>query len=470
MPTYRVTAPDGRKLTIRGEVPPTEQALQEIFAQLPPQQSQAQAPAVAPEQPPQGPSVSDAAIGAAMPFFPPQVSRGIAQGVGKTAVGIADLTATGLRQIPGVRNFVPDESTFDAARARLEPQNTQQQIGQGLEQTAEFFAPGVALGKLKTAAKTGVGLLDALIGAGLEGASATAVSSAQHGNAGAEELVTGGASAGTGLVAQGLGKALGPLGRRVEESLVKAHTRDYQDGFNVANIYKHKLGGTLSQTYDKASAAIQKYGEELKSYLNISNQLGRKVNLLDELNGVAADLEGKASKTFGQNADIRRALEKLREDPLFQKIGPDGTIDLSTANEVKQAVGGLGAWLTGPKGQVMGADDRAMETVANALYDRLKKAIEQQAIGPIRVINQKLSEVIPIRQAIIRRIPVEQRGNVLNMGDLLALSSHDLGLSLANRVLRSGRTANAMVNTAERTTGAGVTRATAAGVSQASQR
>lgn len=535
MPTYVVTAPDGRKVRLTGATPPTEQALQEIFGKLPTSTDapQPQAPTGAGPRVPGNinlavrprvdnrdgtsstfrsisigtdegevliPTVvngrvvsdddaikhyrqtgehlgifdspdsatayaealhqreasgkgsrdpremrSDAVLRAAIPFVPPDVSRGIAQGVGRTVTGIADLAATGLRQIPGVRNYVPDESTFDAARAQLEPQNTQQRIGQKVEQAAEFFAPGAALGKLKAATATGVGVLDALMGAVIEGGSAAAVNSAQQGtveNAPRTFGMTAGTVAGMSAAAPVVGKGLNWLGERVERALVKASTADRKNGFAVGNIFKHKLGGSLSETYDKASAAIQKDSAELKTYLNMSNQLNRKVNLLDELNGVAAELQGQSARNFGQNAEIQRAITKLREDPLFAQIGKDGVVDLSVANEVKQGVGEMGAWLHDPSGKVLGADEKAMEAVANALYGRLKTAIEREAIGPIRVINQRLSEVIPIRQAIIRRIPIEQRQNVLGMGDLLGFSSGNIGLAIANRILRSGQLAN----------------------------
>jgi hypothetical protein len=36
MPVYVVTAPDGRKVKLKGDTPPTEQDLDEVFASLPP--------------------------------------------------------------------------------------------------------------------------------------------------------------------------------------------------------------------------------------------------------------------------------------------------------------------------------------------------------------------------------------------------------------------------------------------------
>lgn len=451
MPTYVVKAPDGRTVRLTGPQPPDEATLREVFAKLP---AAAQSATPAPSQPPpRGPSAAEASdrmLRSAIPMFvPPDVARGFTQGVGKTAVGIADLAATGLRQIPGVRNYVPDEATFDAARARLEPQNTQQRIGQGIEQTAEFFAPGAALGKLKTAAKTGKGLLDGIFSAAVEGTSAASVSSAQQGSvedAARTGAITTGAVAGMQTVAplasKVAAKPLNWLGERVERALVKAHTADYNHGFKVENIFKHKLGGSLNQTFDKADEFIKRESGELKRYLNISNQLNRKVNLLDELNAVETELSKQSARNFGQNAEIQRALAKLREDPLIAQIGKEGTVDLSVANEVKQGVGELGAWLHDPSGKTFGADEKAMETVANALYGRLKTAIEREAIGPIRVINGKLSEVIPIKQAVIRRIPVNQRANVLNLGDLIGFGSGNFLLAIANRVVRSGQLAN----------------------------
>ena len=49
-----------------------------------------------------------------------------------------------------------------------------------------------------------------------------------------------------------------------------------------------------------------------------------------------------------------------------------------------------------------------------------------------------------LRGVLMRRIPVAERTNVLNMGDLLAVSSHTFGLSMLNRLLQSGTAANAL--------------------------
>ena len=44
MPTYRITAPDGRKFKLTGDSPPTEQEIEEAYAKLPPIEQTQQEP------------------------------------------------------------------------------------------------------------------------------------------------------------------------------------------------------------------------------------------------------------------------------------------------------------------------------------------------------------------------------------------------------------------------------------------
>jgi hypothetical protein len=380
------------------------------------------------------------------PFgIPWDVAVGVTQGAGKTAIGLGQLLASGARMIPGADRILPSDDQFNGLRDKLAAQNTQQTIGQGAEKVAEFMAPAGLISKAKLATTTGRVALDALIGAGLEGAGAGAVGAAQSGSLkeGAKTGAIAGATAAVvpaALSAASAGTKM--LAERVERSLIKPTKADILDGFNASNIFKYKLGGSLTDTYEKTQKAIEQYSSDLQKYTNISTQLGRKVNLLDELSSVSADLSKDAARNFGQNNAINGAVQKLLDDPLWKQIAPNGDVDLATATKIKQAVGEMGAWLHDPSGRVIGDDNKAMETVANALYAKLKNAITDNAVGPIKAINKSLSDLIPIRQAIIRRIPVEQRANVLNLGDLLGFSSGHLGLSLANRILKSGQFAN----------------------------
>jgi hypothetical protein len=373
----------------------------------------------------------------------------VAKGVVKGAVGTIE---GGGQLIRNALHLPPSNQDPFAVKIPINPtpSNPAQQVGKTLEHIGEFYIPSTVLGKAKMAMATGHGILDALVGAGLEGTSAAAVQSAQQGStegAGKTAALT----AGTTLGSQVAFKALGWLGERVENALVKATNADFKNGFNVSNIFKYKLGGSLSQTYDKADAKINDLGRQLRAAVSTAAP-GQTptVDVLGTLADTAKDLSTNSARTFGSNAEIERAVNKLLDDPMFQTLAKNGTVDLATAQQVKQAIGDLGAWLHDPSGRVVrDPDSKGMETVANALYSKLNAVIAQKSGGAYADINKQLSEILPIRQAVIRRIPVEQRANVLSMGDLLGFSTGTWGLALANRILKSGEAANAMVNVSQ---------------------
>lgn len=389
-----------------------------------------------------------------------QSGRDVLKGVGQSVLGTIEGAGQIIRSALGMKPSTADPLSIPAPSAT--PQNASQQLGKTAGNIAQFFAPAGALGKAKAALATGHGILDALIGAGLEGASAAGVSSAQKGTTD-DAGKTAAWTAGTGVAMQGAMSVAGTLGRKVEGWLVNASKADRQNGFQVGNIYKYKLGGTLSQSYDKANAAIEDLSHQLQSAVS-GAKAGQtpSVDVLGELANTAKDLQKRSAETFGSNQEINKAVDKLLNDPLFQTLAPQGTVDLATAHKVKQAVGDLGAWLHDPSGRVMrDPESKGLEVVANALYSRLNTAIADKAVGPYRDINKQLSEILPIRQAIIRRLPVEQRQAVLSLTDLLSFSSGTWGLSLAGRMLKSGRAANALVNLSEQ--GAPLTNAVSRG-------
>ena len=80
---------------------------------------------------------------------------------------------------------------------------------------------------------------------------------------------------------------------------------------------------------------------------------------------------------------------------------------------------------------------------------RSKKAIEVKAGGPVKEINRMLGDLMSIRRAVIRRIPVDERSAILKLGDFAGtLKGGPTGLMLAfgNRLLQSGRFAAPMMD------------------------
>lgn len=364
-------------------------------------------------------------------------------GAGKSVLGTIKGGADLIRQIPGVGPALERGPAYDfKTPITLEPQDTAQRVGKTAADIGQFMLPASSLAKVKAALKTGSGLLNALVGAGVEGASAGAIGSAQTGDLG-KGAVTGAVTAGTTLGAQAALASLKPLAERIERALVKPQQADMRDGFKTANIFKHQLGGTLEQSYDKTQQAIDRASKQLQAVMRADPDA--KVNVYEALFQAADDLDKSALKNVADQQGIQRALNSMLENTgeamRLQGIpvGPDGSVPLTAANLLKQGVGDAGAWLHTPSGKtVADIDAAAKEKVANAFYDRLKVAIEANAKGPVKAINQQLSELIPIKRALIRRIPVAARQNVVNLGDMFGWSTGSWGLALANRLLRSG--------------------------------
>lgn len=400
------------------------------------------------------------------------VGIGAIKGAGETAVGLGELTS----KIPGVSQalnaaYGPEvvKGSFDWARSFLKPKNTAQSIGKGIEQTAEFFAPGGIVKRGAQAVKTGTKALDMASRLALEGGSAAAVDAAQKGTV-EDALSTGALSAGTGAgvaaVAKGFQLPAKWASERIEAALLKPMTGALEGQTPkqlVQNMFKHKLGGTLDQSYAKVTLKLAEKSAELRSMLtadpNATVKLGVVAN--NTLNG------------YKNNPQAVQAMDAIREAVEFElnKRGVDlgnGVLNLADANAAKQAVGELGAWVRDPSGRVLDNSSKYIEDVSNAFYGQLKRAIESKATGDLARVNRELSELIPIKAAIIHRIPVEQRANLLKASDVASalgtvFEPSALAIGIGNRILGSGRAAN-VLNAASRPeiTGAAAARLTGA--------
>lgn len=407
-----------------------------------------------PATPPHGPTMLDRALsfagGVAAGPLGAMVAPDVVKGLAKSALGTIEGGGKLVRAIPVVGPAL-DRLPSVTVPISTQPTNATQTLAKTAGDIGQFFLPETTVGKVKSALTTGHGVLDALIAAGADAAGAGAVGSAQTGSlsGGAKAAAaTGAMSAAAPVISGGLTK----LGERVESALVKPTPADMRDGFNVQKVFQQNVGGSLAQTYDKVQQKLNAGSQALKIALKLPKAGQGQVDLVGALADAASTLKKDAASTFGQNAAIDGAVSKLlgeiqpslvNESPAAQS---SGVVGLQTAQHIKQAVGDMGAWLHDPSGRtVVDPESKALETVANTYYDKLKTAIEDQSSGPVKAINKNLSDLMSIRRAVIRRIPIEQRANVLNLGDLLSLSHGTLGLAVANRVLRSGQFANAAV-------------------------
>ena len=305
-----------------------------------------------------------------------------------------------------------------------------------------------------------------------------------------------------------VGRGLGKLGDRITQSVIKPSQADIKDGFNIANIQKYNLGGSLKKTFSKTESTMDDLTKQLNQKLAASKET---IDLQSVYSSTQKALSGSRLTGFGANTSRTKALQQLQDeiiatqptdklvknfienvtaqlrytgknelaDKIISVIKPEvvgsfddlvkgvtsipgalddtavknwlGTVQqefgnpilsVPEANIIKRAAGHFGAWQYGMRDP----ESTAREAVYNEFYKQMKVAIEK-ASPEVKDINKSLSELIPIMNAVIRRIPVAERGNVINLTDVINLigstfNPSALGVLTATRLGTSGTFGN----------------------------
>lgn len=232
-----------------------------------------------------------------------------------------------------------------------------------------------------------------------------------------------------------LGKGLQATGEKIQTMMIRPTKVDIEDGFDIRNVNKYGLGGTLKQTAEKTENRISDLASQLSKKIGLSKE---RINLLNVAQKTSSDLTLNKARAFGDIGSIEKKIDSLLDE--IKRISPNGIVPLDIAQAVKQASGHKGAWVFGNADP----DARAVERVYTAFYRNLRKEIERAAPPGIQGINNQLSELIPIQNAIIRRLPVAERNNMISLPDLIAaaaatISPYSLIVLVGNRLAKSGR-------------------------------
>jgi hypothetical protein len=229
------------------------------------------------------------------------------------------------------------------------------------------------------------------------------------------------------------GKGVQKAGEKIQTTVLKPSKVDMENGFKIANVNKYGLGGSLNKTIGTAEATMNRLSQQLSNTLAKSDT---KLKVSDLFEDTRKALQTQTLKQFGDNSSLDSALNKLMQE--LQIVAPDGSISIPSANEIKRAAGKKGSWVFG----MTDPDSKASEIVYNTFYNKIKTAIEKAA-PEVKGINKQLSEIIPIQNAAIRRLPVEMRNQSIGLLDTIGLvgSVFDpkaLGIIGANRLAKSG--------------------------------
>lgn len=241
----------------------------------------------------------------------------------------------------------------------------------------------------------------------------------------------------------GLKGTAAKFANKIETSIIKPTKADLADGFSTQNVFKYDLGGSLQQTAQKTNDKITELTTQLNTAIKGSD---KKVNVSGLLNQVKNTLEKDKGKTFGANTKLDYAVNFFRDE--LKQITQNGSVSLAEAQQMKRSVGKMGAWYYGARDP----ESNAIETVANHLYTKLRLAIENTSPREVAEINNQLSELIPIENAIIRRVPIAERGNVFGLSDIVSAlpavesikNPANWWLFAINKLSKSGRFANVL--------------------------
>lgn len=393
--------------------------------------------------------------------IPEQLFKGAAKGAGSTLFGIAKLGEKAV-------NYFGGDIDLGEKPEFLQPKTTAEKIGYGAEQIAEFLIPSSKIAKAQefaTAGIKGAGILSKLgrtgLKAGIEAAASGGVAAAQAGEFG-ENAKT---AAIVGGVFSLFGSALGgakelgkPLGEKIQTTVIRPQQADIKDGFNIENVTKYKVGGSLEEMVTKVHVKLNNLAKNLATILKGSRA---KVDMNSVIVATKAELVKDKAITFGSNRAIKNQLQGLRRE-VREVLGAksDKIVDLFTATQIKRGAGTKGAWSFGR----LEPEADAVEKVYTTFYRVLKTGIEKaskKAGMKIHNINKQISDLIPISNAALRRLPIEQRNNVISLTDGIGLfaSMFDpkaLAILGASKLSRSGRFGQFLINLSQKKITSGV--------------
>lgn len=240
---------------------------------------------------------------------------------------------------------------------------------------------------------------------------------------------------------QKTGGGIQTLGEKIQTSVIRPNAKDEADGFALATLKKYDLGGSLNQTLTKANALMNDLGGRLRS---LAAQSQARINLSEVYADAERGLISSSAKNFGQNSRVERVLAEVKDE--INRVAPDGAVDVATAQDVKRAAGTMGSWVF----NFVDKDATATETVYTKFYQSLREAIEKTDVGPeMKAINKQLQELIPVHNAVVRRIPVAERQNAVSLTDVMGLIGTAIDpkaapIAILNKASKSGRVGAAL--------------------------
>jgi hypothetical protein len=366
-----------------------------------------------------------------------------AEQVGRTALELGGIVVPKLKEY-AEENYVPPGTTAGKA-------------GKLLTDIGVQLLPGGRIAKAAEVIKNP--LLRAGARIGTEAGVAGILGEAQAGGNREQGLIDAGITAGMGIFGHLAGLAMSRYGHHVQMKGMMPRTKDWKEGFDPKVIGKLGLKGNLQQSYEQVLGKLSKLRTERNAL--IKQTPGLEIDIGKIMDSAEAEIIGNVSKLkhAGMAQSINNAFGKIKKD-ILDSVGQQTDLPIEIVENAKESIGLLGAWAYGSRE----LDANATEIVANVLYTKLRQAIENKLPTGTRVhdLNAEMAKLIPIRNAMIARIPVEERNSVASLADVAALipmmmSGNPLhaALPMLTRTQKSMRMGNWFTRTAPNVPGMG---------------
>ena len=308
----------------------------------------------------------------------------------------------------------------------LTPEGTAENIGFATERIAEFLAPSGSVNKLatlagETAAKvvpTAVKTGARLLGEGaVQGTAAFAQTGIQRGKIDAETKTAAIISTLFPFISEGVSR----VGTQIMNKTIKPSVTDIKNGFKIENVKKYGVGGSLNTSLTKTTNKLNELASTLDDKLATSDAT---IDISRAFKETADELKNKKSLMFGQVRDVNAGIDDLAADLQDFQNAFGGELDDFTKvpirianNQIKRGAGTKGAWVYGK----IDKNAEAIDKVYSVFYNKLKKQIEEVGPKGISELNKQMHELIPIQSALLKRIPVADRSNIVGLESSMAL-------------------------------------------------
>ncbi len=370
-----------------------------------------------------------------------EFGKGAGIQLGQMGSEVAPIISKGITALGGTGSAIP---SFPRPQ-NPNPQNPAQMLGYSLTGAAAQMMP---FGKVGKALMPGSPLMGNALAEMLGTAGVTGLQTGSPEDA----AMAAGLVGATSLAGRGLTKLMGGAGRKITMTTIRPRAVDYRamPGKDVENAFyqavsKHGISADVGQAYAQVEDKLNQLRQARKPLVSgPTGQVDMNRIFSDALNEVHKS--AYEQKLAGVSDRVKDALIKMQQD-MFNSRQGNMVLDLEHAENAKEALGLLGLWNHGARED----DAKVGEHAANVIYSKVREAIE--AASPsgtqLAALNKQMSELLPIKHAIIARLPVDERNRMLSLTQQMGLFGI-LGLNssarffpiIASTLQKSGRFAD----------------------------